>query len=103
MECKFCKKVVEQPEGKRKKEFCNNTCRSNFWYAQNKKGKPSVTLTDNTKPNKELKPPTTPKTNYTINTSTPKNLIELKTMCPFKEIGDERSAWIATERQKYGI
>jgi hypothetical protein len=25
--------------GKRKKEFCDETCRSNFWYAKNKKGK----------------------------------------------------------------
>lgn len=37
--CKFCNKWITQPEGKRKKEFCNNTCRSNFWYGKNKKGK----------------------------------------------------------------
>lgn len=69
MNCKFCKKEIEQPKGKRAKEYCNNTCRSNFWYAQNKKGKRSVQLEDQTKPNKELKPPKQPKTNYTINTT----------------------------------
>lgn len=37
--CKHCNKWISQPEGKRKKEFCNNTCRSNFWYGKNKKGK----------------------------------------------------------------
>lgn len=30
---------MDKGTGKRAKEFCNNTCRSNFWYAQNKKGK----------------------------------------------------------------
>lgn len=38
MNCKFCKKAIEQPKGKRTKEYCNNTCRSNSWYAKNKKG-----------------------------------------------------------------
>lgn len=37
--CKFCKKWVDKGIGKRPKEFCNNTCRSNHWYALNKKGK----------------------------------------------------------------
>lgn len=37
--CKFCTKWVSQPEGKKKKDFCNSTCRSNYWYAENKKGK----------------------------------------------------------------
>lgn len=36
--CKFCTKWVSQPEGKKKKAFCNSTCRSNYWYAVNKKG-----------------------------------------------------------------
>ncbi len=36
--CLFCEKEIEQPKGKRKKEFCNNTCRSNQWYKMNRKG-----------------------------------------------------------------
>lgn len=33
----------------------------------------------------------------------PKNLEELKKMCPSDLVGLERSNWISTERQKYGI
>lgn len=33
----------------------------------------------------------------------PKNLDELKALCPFPEKTEERSNWIRTERQKYGI
>lgn len=33
----------------------------------------------------------------------PKNLDELKALCPFPEKTLERSDWIRTERQKYGI
>jgi len=35
--CKQCGGEIKQPEGKRKKGFCNNTCRSNFWYNKNRK------------------------------------------------------------------
>lgn len=46
------------------------------------------------------------KSNNGINTATgrkPRNLGELKALCP-PELKDlDRSAWIATERQKYGI
>lgn len=35
--CLQCKKWLTQSEGKRRREFCNSTCRSNYWYAQNKK------------------------------------------------------------------
>ena len=37
-----------------------------------------------------------------ISITRPLNLFELKGMCPYAS-GDERSLWIATERQKYGI
>ena len=43
------------------------------------------------------------KSNYTINTGRPKNLDELKKMCPIELSGFDKSAWVATERQKYGI
>ena len=35
--CKFCNKWMDKGTGKREKEFCNNNCRSNFWYSKNKK------------------------------------------------------------------
>ncbi len=31
MRCLECEKNLEQTEGKREREFCNTTCRSNFW------------------------------------------------------------------------
>jgi hypothetical protein len=37
IKCKHCEEEVPQVPGKKKKEFCNNTCRSNYWYAKNKK------------------------------------------------------------------
>ncbi len=67
--CLFCQKEIVQSEGKRKKEYCNNTCRSNFWYSKNKKGKKGVR--DLTESNKEIKPPGTPKTNYITDTRKP--------------------------------
>lgn len=35
--CLQCNKWVTQTPGKKKKEFCNATCRSNYRYAKNKK------------------------------------------------------------------
>lgn len=35
--CVQCKKWVNQPKGKRKKKFCNDTCRSNYRHAENRK------------------------------------------------------------------
>lgn len=49
--CKFCDLEVRQQQGKRQKEFCNNTCRSNYWYGKNKKGK--VTRTEVIKEHQE--------------------------------------------------
>lgn len=37
------------------------------------------------------------------NEGAPKSLDELKAMCPTELKGFDRSEWIATERQKYGI
>lgn len=58
---------------------------------------------DFTKPTNVLKPKEQPKTNFSINTK-PKNLDELKALCP-AHITDkyERANWVSTERQKYGI
>ena len=35
--CLQCKTWVNQTKGKRAKKFCNDTCRSNYRHAQNKK------------------------------------------------------------------
>lgn len=39
-ECKECGKVLTHFEGRRKKEFCNSTCRSKFWQKSQKNRKP---------------------------------------------------------------
>lgn len=108
MECKFCKKELTQTPGKKKKEFCGETCRSNYWYGLNKKGR-SASKTVVQDLNKQSEgairnlPKNNPKTNYTINTEKPKNLDELKLMCPKELTGFDRSAWISENRQKYAI
>lgn len=63
-----------------------------------------IALQDTTVPNKTVKPITDPKpqTNYAVDTR-PKTLQEIKDMCPKELTGFDRSQWIATERQKYGI
>lgn len=65
--CLQCGETVVGVLGKREKKFCNETCRSNFWYSKNKKGQSKIT--DLTKPNKEIKPKEQPLSNYSINTS----------------------------------
>lgn len=37
IQCKECGKVLEQIKGKRKREFCGSTCRSNFWQKLKRK------------------------------------------------------------------
>ena len=37
--CQQCNKWLSNTPGKRTKQFCNNTCRSNYWYAKNIKDK----------------------------------------------------------------
>lgn len=59
-------------------------------------------IKDLTKPTLVLKPKEQPKTNFSIDTR-PKTLDELKKLCPAELEGFDRSKWIATERQKYGI
>lgn len=44
MGCKHCKKDLEHLPGKRKKEFCNDTCRSNFWQKERRKKNNAVKL-----------------------------------------------------------
>jgi len=37
MKCPNCEKEIEQTKGKRKKKFCNSTCRSNVWQKKKRK------------------------------------------------------------------
>lgn len=38
-QCLFCNSDLIQTAGKKEKQFCNTSCRSNYWYGKNKKGK----------------------------------------------------------------
>lgn len=72
---------------------------------------PPVQVKDLTQPTNQIKPQEQPKTNYSINAlpketeagKPPKTLDELKAMCPADLTGFDKSQWISTERQKYGI
>ena len=44
MNCKQCGTELTQTEGRRKKEFCGSTCRSNFWYNNTKKKVPKYVI-----------------------------------------------------------
>ncbi len=87
MKCPNCQKELIQVEGKREKLFCNSTCRSNVW-AKNKR---KATVPE---PKKE-EPNTPPKI--------PKNLIELREMCPKNLDSFARAEWTRINRVKYGI
>lgn len=76
--CLQCKKWVVQTEGKKQKQFCNSTCRSNYWYAQNKKQSTQPSIRDLTKPTHEIKPFEQPETNYSINTGAKPSKIEIE-------------------------
>lgn len=53
--CKACDKELLQQKNKRKKEFCNSTCRSGFWQKQKRtqnkaqEGEETLKATDSTK------------------------------------------------------
>jgi hypothetical protein len=94
--CLSCGNALEQKDGKREKKFCNNTCRSSYWFKQNKVPKvktvpieewnelqnklkkleelKGATITDLNKQSKKVKNLTEekPKTNYTIDTKNKK-------------------------------
>lgn len=72
-------------------------------FSKVKAMKPDGTvIADLTQPTPALKPQEQPKTNFSIATA-PKTLDELKSLCPAELTGFDRSAWIAKERQRYGI
>jgi len=125
--CKHCSKPLKHVPGRKQKSFCNPNCRNKYFYAERKKiieaakaaliplpsayvtvKKVGVLTKDGT-----AKPliPKTPKVDAPIKPvhevlgshMRPRNLDELKKLCPPELTGFDRSAWISTERQKYGI
>lgn len=66
--CLNCGKDLKQIPQKRKKQFCNSTCRSNYWQKEKRRSNPVTKIQDQTKPTNVVKHPEQPKTNYSINT-----------------------------------
>lgn len=46
MKCLNCDTELEQTEGKREKQFCNSTCRSNYWQKAKRKKKYENNIVD---------------------------------------------------------
>lgn len=116
--CLHCGSDLVHVPGRRKKTFCNETCRSGFWYGKNKKSKPileqfgdfaNMVAINRGKAQKAAKKEIKAQSAYEADTaakvpaSGPRTLLEVKAMCPKELTGFERSQWIANERQKYGI
>lgn len=99
--CKNCGVEIIRNTGRRPKEFCSDSCRVKFWQKNKKKKSPN--------PEPEKKEEKTEPANNNLQTSDvkvevrPKNLEELKAMCPPELTGLDKSAWVATKRQEYGI
>jgi len=108
MECQVCKKDFNEKTGRRPKKFCSDECKVKFWNAKKRvavnnkpENKKRILEERNTVLVKNFNQPEPP-SNFSIDTR-PKNLMELKAMCPHKEGTDERRVWISNERQKYSI
>ncbi len=123
--CLNCGENVLQTRGKRKKIFCNNTCRSNYWQKTDrleKEGKSTeeivllmAKLAKNNKPEnkkrileerntvsvKNFTQPQPP-SNYTINTNVTA-INKIKDSCPSNLKGLARTAWIYDEKKKQGL
>lgn len=100
--CLFCKEKLTHVPGRKQKSFCDVNCRNKHFYAERKK-LITAALAEAGK-NKKVNPTVSSENDETnVADVIPKNLIELKGLCPHKDGTDERRTWIATERQKYGI
>ena len=112
-----CDNELKHIEGRKKKKYCSRECKLRHWQQLNpvKKDKKYVRVPIEewellkqgvSQPIKEVKNTapntiTTPK-EALVEVKIPKNLQELKDMCPIKS-GIDRNIWIETERVKYNF
>ncbi len=119
--CLDCGENLVQLEGKRQKQFCGSSCRSNYWQKKKRRAKLAADLgaekqarsnplinaargRDKNGVNEdEAKRVEQESQKEVQEMNAPTTLDELKALCPKNLTGFERSAWVATERQKYGI
>jgi hypothetical protein len=87
---------------KKKQRYCSTKCRT-YAFRERKE----LSAPEPTEKLKWLVPLATneaaPKVDYVKKTGKPTNLEELKALCPKELTGFDKSDWIRTERQKYGI
>jgi hypothetical protein len=109
--CLNCNKALPQTEGKRAKQFCNSTCRSNYWQKEKRKNsdksltKVAAAISLAALPaNKRNKDKVPPKKEVSQEAKTGfKTLDELKATCPENLKGIDRSIWISEQRVKYNV
>lgn len=124
-ECLNCGQELALLPGKRVKVFCNSTCRSNYWQKADRLEKAGKTdeevvkilsqITKNNKPKNKKRIEKERNTVAVISAKIqnpltesqmirpPRTLDELKALCPKELTGFEKSQWIGTKRQEYGI
>lgn len=101
--CLNCKKPLKQLPGKRKKKYCNSTCRSNHWQKLNPKKKKDVDTGQPAELPKKVTKVDKVIVAKSVAKPVPKTLKELKELCPKTLGGLERSSWIAEARKKYNV
>lgn len=117
-DCLFCGKEVVTKPGKKPRQFCGGNCRNKHYYKVANEGK--IRKKPGRKPKGVPLPQDYVEIKGTIKavdstgktviedvakpiTRSPKNLDELKSLCPENLSGFDRSMWIAENRQKYGL
>lgn len=98
--CANCGQELTHTEGRRKKKFCTENCRIKFHYKNHPRSKKKPTASPKIEQKAALpKPPPV----IVLPQQRPRNLDELRAMCPKELDGLDRSDWIRTNRQKYNI
>lgn len=109
MECPVCKKEFTEHTGRRPKKFCSDKCKVKYFNTLKKataKEAPKTDKNGDVITRKTLATATTEMLwggKTTVKIPLPRTLEELKKLCPPHLTGFEKSQWVATERQKYGI
>lgn len=97
--CKYCDEPMDAKTTR--KEFCSVKCKV-YWHRDNEPKKVAP-KEEKKKLEEEKKDLSDVKVDLSEVKKYPKTLDELKSMCPPELTGLDKSAWVATERQKYGI
>jgi hypothetical protein len=98
MGCLNCGAELVQLDGKRKKIYCNSTCRSRHFQRKKHLGEMPTTFAKKVKMTKKEVAPKPYK--YDPNKVT---IVTIKESCPSSLTGLDRTIWIANERKKHNL